>query len=1105
LSIIQRVTGSTNPAGVSGGRGSPSYGASGLNADAFTLDDEELIPCASLSTAAQTSTPSCSGSTGYAARVENYLRIRRDTSTTNAWEVTAKDGTLYRYQTLESGGPNATFRWYLNKVTDRSGNHVDYEYYCPSPAEKECVISAIKYRNYDSSTVRATITFDRETTDRPDVLTYATGNAVLLQNVRRLTTIEVALNVSQLIRAYSLTYEQSAATGLSRLKSVQLYGRDATVTNGVVSDGTPVPATSFTYSDLSYPTVYTNATWTGLSSTPASMKPPADFNGDGRSDLCGATETASIRISSGASFTATNGHCEADDKIADFTGDGSADDILRVSYDESGSGFGPPKLTIYELDAQGYDFVAVTDPLPDPRQSGTSPSKLAFDGGIRLLGDFDGDGKVDFLSGNRRVWLSNGSSFAEKTSWTGVPSLAPGTVSVGDFNGDGKADLITIVTEDDKWRGRVYLSTGAAFVLTGAPVDISDVFDGPLTRFLFGDVNGDGRTDLVRVSTPGGTEYGTYKIKTFFSNGQDFSDTDFQETTDPGPRWAPGSQAADVNGDGRIDLLLPTSTASTSYRVYLSVGTGFQVSSNLSAGNVIHAGDYNGDGRTDFLLHSGADNIMLSSAGFPDLLTNITEPLGGTIAISYKPSSASSSHIPFNMQVVDSVTVSDGRGSPRIWEAGTTYSYSQGAWNASERRFMGFRTVSAQLPAIEGETTGPKTTTTYQQSVACLGRASLVESFDKNNGPRLRWVTDNYSTDTAAPLICTNTSTLVADTADQVTKTTKVERVFNSYGNVTYVKRHGDISFTGDESSDIFYFYPNTSDFVVACPGQVRTVSGLTAAGTILALTKHTYAGASLWSDPPASCQETKREDLISGANYATTLTEYDLWGNVTKVTEPDTNSGAAVLNACTAYTYDVSKRYITQIDLPPSCVNGTAGFSIQLKWDTDGDGTNDFLCGAPTRTTDVNNQNTDRSYDQLCRLTRETRPGGDYTVTNYIDMPLADGSSPGGVKASPMTQAIETRRPAPHPSTDTDDWATPSTINATTDQVWSKSWIDGLGTRVQEPGRRDVGRRLNRSRSRLQQAESREDAKPALLQCAPKARNTSGGRFHPGSCRLIW
>jgi hypothetical protein len=47
---------------------------------------------------------------------------------------------------------------------------------------------------------------------------------------------------------------------------------------------------------------------------------------------------------------------------------------------------------------------------------------------------------------------------------------------------------------------------------------------------------------------------------------------------------------------------------------------------------------------------------------------------------------------------------------------------------------------------------------------------------------------------------------------------------------------------------------------------------------------------------------------------------------------------------------------------------------------------------------------------------------------------------------------------------------------------------------------------------SRLKQKAARENPSFSLLtayvrswQCAPKARITSGGRFHPESCRLIW
>jgi UDP-glucose 4-epimerase len=41
--------------------------------------------------------------------------------------------------------------------------------------------------------------------------------------------------------------------------------------------------------------------------------------------------------------------------------------------------------------------------------------------------------------------------------------------------------------------------------------------------------------------------------------------------------------------------------------------------------------------------------------------------------------------------------------------------------------------------------------------------------------------------------------------------------------------------------------------------------------------------------------------------------------------------------------------------------------------------------------------------------------------------------------------------------------------------------------------------------RGSIADREAVEAAIAGVTQCAPKARNTSGGRFHPGSCRLIW
>jgi len=154
ISAIERVSGSWSPENnkpkLSGGRGSPAYRETqGLQqpADSFMLDDDELIACSEVGSA--TTSPSCT-TTGdppskYTSRVENYLRIRRNTGPANSWEVTAKDGTVYSYTALDGGTSATAFRWYLASVTDLHDNHVDYTYSCP--AGQDCIISTIKYYN----------------------------------------------------------------------------------------------------------------------------------------------------------------------------------------------------------------------------------------------------------------------------------------------------------------------------------------------------------------------------------------------------------------------------------------------------------------------------------------------------------------------------------------------------------------------------------------------------------------------------------------------------------------------------------------------------------------------------------------------------------------------------------------------------------------------------------------------------------------------------------------------------------------------------------------------------------------------------------------------
>jgi len=995
LSVIERVSGSAVPASgqpkLPSGRGVPAYGATGMPPDSFTLDGLELIACAELQT--PSSSPSCaapvaSGWVGYAGRIESYSRIRRN-STTNIWEVTARDGTKYEYSAVQGGTASTTFRWHLAKATDRRGNHVDYTYSCTTG--NECTLSTIGYVNQGGSTPISTISFHYET--RPENLAKANGTSVLV-NASRLKSIRV-LRGTSLTRAYKLAYEVSSATSLSRLLYIQQYGKDATFDGSMtVTGGTALPAASFSYSNLTLASSHADATWTGV---PTTASRAGDFNGDGYTDLCNAT----IRISNGTGFTdLTGAACAAGDLIGDFTGDG-ADDLLKIS----GS---PAVVKIYQLTGTTLTgLTAVTSPT----------SGGAFDGGIAAIGDFNGDGKVDLATRNRNIWVSDGSGFTKQTTWN-VPEFPEEAVyyGVGEVNGDGKSDLFIGNVGGTK----PYLSTGSSFV---GQTTISLGLDAYLGAYRGGDFNGDGLRDLAKIVTG----FGNFRITVYRSLGGEFVTLPVQ-TLSGLPDIYTG-RSLDANGDDQADMVF------SGGKLYRSIGNSFSEIGS-TGGTIATMGDFNGDGRTDFIGDfSGSNNIRLSAGSTPDLLVNVVEPLGGKIAIEYEPSSGKpNTKLPFVMQVVKSVTLDDGRGTPGspTWESKTSFTYEDGVWNGAERQFMGFGKVTAQLPAVEGETTGPKAVSIYQQSVGCVGQISQIERRDGAN-VLLRKVTENYATDTEAPFTCLSSSTTADEIVAGQTKTLKTERTFNAHGLVTNEYQYGDLAVTGDERSSSVTYIPNTTDYVVACPHVERTYSSLTqSSSTMMTSRGNFYEGMTDWDQPALSCQRETVGDWISSTSaWAWSTFTYDAYGNQTVAVGPEGER--------TEQSYDTTNQLLpVETRLPKYFGTGAdTRFKIQAQWDT--------VCGTPTQVTDINGQNSTMVYDALCRQTRQVMPGGNYLKTIY-NIGTADVAAPGGIKPNPSGQLIETQRPAPHASTDNDDWSNPSTINTGTDVVWSQVFIDGFG-----------------------------------------------------------
>jgi Big-like domain-containing protein/VCBS repeat protein/FG-GAP repeat protein len=138
------------------------------------------------------------------------------------------------------------------------------------------------------------------------------------------------------------------------------------------------------------------------------------------------------------------------------------------------------------------------------------------------------------------------------------------------------------------------------------------------------DLNGDGKLDLVVVSTNGG--YGSVAV--LLGNG----DGTFQPevTYDPGDPAGPGGTqtvsvaVADVNGDGKPDLVVANNDASNTVGVLLGNGDGtFQPVVTYNAGGSpwsVAVADVNGDGKADIIVGDQSSCYGCSGPGLVGVL-----------------------------------------------------------------------------------------------------------------------------------------------------------------------------------------------------------------------------------------------------------------------------------------------------------------------------------------------------------------------------------------------------------------------------------------------------------------------------------------------------
>lgn len=587
-------------------------------------------------------------------------------------------------------------------------------------------------------------------------------------------------------------------------------------------------------------------------------------------------------------------HFSGNTSLGDLTGDGLPELIVR-GRDRSGA---PPIVPCFH--GQSFSYVVYNRGglvfEQAPTQVLTTGAAPALDGCGTELAYLSQDFEVCDLAVDADCPLK---TFHSETWIGGFDTIADHQSNgnlVVDVNGDALADLLvsSLVADAGRTVSKAYLNDGALGLLATSgwslPVAARAVFPSIIGQpsldlsLRLADVNGDGRVDGV-FAVGGSPVHVTW-----------LNDGDVGQAGDPGawlesPAWAlpAGVSLVDMYGvDQGVRLL-----------------------------------DVDGDGMTDLVSAFGSSRaVYLNRGSVPDLLVGIQHASGGATSIAYAPSTGFDNTgadglpgLPQVVQVVVSITTDDARGHLDT----TSFDYAGGLFDAAERRFLGFRSVSAL------RADGRETRTFHHQDPARAGlpERTLVLSVPPS-GPRLCWAetrTGYTPAGPAPPWVSLPESRLrleydgaatwdpVAQGCDDSAAPARRSRTDFEYdagglvvlGNLTARIEYGEVDAAGADvlpddtrRTEIEYAPPNTTLHLVDRVATERVRAGSGPGAPSVREMRFFYDGDTSGSVPPPIGDLTLRIEVLGQPGFPdpTTSFAYDAFGNLVATTHPRANAG---------------------------------------------------------------------------------------------------------------------------------------------------------------------------------------------------------------------